>query len=108
VVATPYLSTRVTGESPTLHALAGSPYHDVMKQEFDQVWSEGATLFRAEPRRGVRPAPPVPHAIAPANANANANAAPPVEQPPPQPQPQPQPLPQSSLLRGLAMRHHRN
>jgi hypothetical protein len=106
VVATPYLSTRVTGESPTLHALAGSPYHDVMKQEFDQVWSEGATLFRAEPRRGVRPAPPVPHAIAPAAASASANAAPPVEQPPPQPQPQP--LPQSSLLRGLAMRHHRN
>jgi hypothetical protein len=89
VVATPYLSTRVTGESPTLHALAGSPYHRVMKQEFDQVWSESATLFRAEPRRGLRPAAPSPHVNAPvhaavhapANAPANGNVVLPTEPP---------------------------
>ena len=64
VVATPYLSSRVTAESPTLHAHAGSAYHRVMQQEFDQVWGESVTLFRIEPRRGLR------H---PASANPPAN-----------------------------------
>ena len=84
VVATPYLSSRVTAESPTLHALAGSPFHRVMKQEFDQVWSDSSTLFRAEPRRSQRHAAPT----APANTNLpipneplRAPAAPPLLQP---------------------------
>jgi hypothetical protein len=58
VVATPYLSSRVTAESPTMVANAGSAYHKVMQQEFDLVWSEAQTLFRAErrPQRGPAPA----------------------------------------------------
>ena len=50
VVATPYMRSRVTAESPTFHALAGSAYHRTMCQEFDALWSEAATLFRAEPK----------------------------------------------------------
>jgi hypothetical protein len=71
VVATPYLSTRVTGESPALHALAGSPYHRLMKEEFDQVWGEAATLFRTEPRRALRQAlPGASPGASPANGNS--------------------------------------
>jgi hypothetical protein len=135
VVATPYLSTRVTGESPTLHALAGSPYHRVMKQEFDQVWSESATLFRIEPRRGMRadaafhaprPAPGNAPANAPNGAAANANGATsththantlfPSEPARPTPTPlqlstppaEPPAAQPSGLLRGLASMRHRN
>jgi hypothetical protein len=49
IVATPYLRSRITAESPTLHAYAGSAYHRAMSQEFDLMWSEAATVFRAEP-----------------------------------------------------------
>lgn len=50
VVATPYLHSRTTAESPTLYAQAGTSYHRAMTQEFDTVWSEAVTVFRAEPR----------------------------------------------------------
>lgn len=56
VVATPYLSSRVTAESPTLVANAGSGYHRTMQAEFDLVWSEAQTVFRAEPRPATRQA----------------------------------------------------
>ena len=65
LMVTLHVPAAVAGD-PTLHALAGSPFHRVMKQEFDQVWSDSATLFRAEPRRGPRHAMPT---AAPANTN---------------------------------------
>jgi hypothetical protein len=61
VVATPYLISKETAESPSFHALAGSTHHKVMQQEFDDAWSEAATLFRAESRSSLR---------APANVNS--------------------------------------
>lgn len=64
VIATPYLASRTTAESPAWHAVAGSAGHRVMGQEFDQAWSEAATLFRIEPNRGGGAA-----RQAPANAN---------------------------------------
>jgi len=66
MVATPYLHSRATAESPTLYAMDGGAYHRAIAQEFDTLWSEAATVFRAEPRP-VRQAP------------ANGNAALPVE-----------------------------
>lgn len=47
VVATPYLRSRPTAESPTLHARAGDAYHATMCEEFNLLWSEAATVFRA-------------------------------------------------------------
>lgn len=101
VVATPYLSSRVTSESPTLHAHAGSAYHRMIQQEFDQVWSEATTLFRAEPRRTQRAPTPAngnrlaasdpPHPAPPADADADAGQTSP-----------PSAKPQQGLLRGLA------
>lgn len=48
VVSTPYLHSRPTAESPTLHAEAGEPYHAVMSEEFDRLWSEAKTIFRSD------------------------------------------------------------
>lgn len=49
VVATPYLRSRPTAESPTLHARAGEAYHTTMCDEFNLLWSEATTVFRADP-----------------------------------------------------------
>jgi hypothetical protein len=49
VVATPYLRSRPTAESPTLHARAGEAYHTAMCDEFNLLWSEATTVFRADP-----------------------------------------------------------
>ncbi len=87
-VATPYLASQATSESPTLHALAGSSFHAQMQQEFDQLWSESATLFRAEPRSSPRHQPP-----------ANGNALRPGELPVSHVS---QPAPSGGLLRGLS------
>jgi hypothetical protein len=71
-VTTPYLRSRIPAESPTLYALAGSAYYRVISQEFDMLWSEAATLFRAEPRlvlhapAGDAADPPRPPLIQPA------------------------------------------
>jgi hypothetical protein len=54
VVTTPYLRSRVTAESPTFHAHAGSTYHRAISQEFDTLWTEASTVFRAEPRLILR------------------------------------------------------
>jgi hypothetical protein len=68
VVATSYLHTRATAQSPTLYAAAGSPFHTVMQQEFDGVWSEAVTLFRAEPRPAQRQTPANLNSARPADA----------------------------------------
>lgn len=62
VIATPYLASRTTAESLAWHAVAGATGHRIMSQEFDQAWSEAATLFRVEPSRTA-------HRQAPANIN---------------------------------------
>jgi hypothetical protein len=49
VVATPYLRSRPTTESPTIYAKAGDAYHSAMSEEFNLLWSEANTLFRVEP-----------------------------------------------------------
>lgn len=48
VVATPYLRSKPTAESPTLHARAGDAYHAAMSEEFNLIWGEATTVFRAE------------------------------------------------------------
>lgn len=69
VIATPYLVSRDTASSPTLQAVAGSAHYRAMQEEFDLLWSEASTVFRAEPRAVAR------HA-APANGNARPDEAP--------------------------------
>ncbi|MBI1362241.1 MAG: hypothetical protein GC155_18355 [Alphaproteobacteria bacterium] len=88
VVSTPYLASQATSESPTLHALAGSSFHAVMQGEFDQLWSESATVFRAEPRSSPRHQPP-------ANGNALRIGEPLVSR-------HAAPAPTGGLLRGLS------
>ncbi len=63
VIATPYMLTRPTDDSPTLSAAANTVFHRVMQQEFDQAWSEAASFARVEPRPEPKPQQP------PANAN---------------------------------------
>ncbi len=48
VVATPYMRSRSTSESPTLHAKADDAYHAAMSAEFNLLWGEAAPIFRAE------------------------------------------------------------
>ncbi len=48
VVATPYMRSKPTAESPTLHARAGDAYHAAMSEEFNLLWGEATTVFRAE------------------------------------------------------------
>ncbi len=80
VIATPYLASRVTAECPAWHAAAGYACHAVMCQEFDHLWSEAVTLFRAERRPSSRSLGPngVPVRNAPTQAPA-AQPAPVVE-----------------------------
>ena len=66
VVATPYLYSQPTNESPTFVAGAGAQFHAIMQDEFNTLWNEGATFVRSEPQ--ARPAPSLPPAP-PANAN---------------------------------------
>ncbi|MFT3722875.1 MAG: hypothetical protein QM773_04740 [Hyphomonadaceae bacterium] len=66
VVATPYLRSRPTSESPTLHARAGDAYHATMCEEFNLLWSEATTVFRADPAA---------HAVRARSSNAAANSA---------------------------------
>ena len=49
VVATPYLHSRTTTESPTLFARAEDAYHNTMREEFSVLWAEATTAFRREP-----------------------------------------------------------
>lgn len=48
VVATPYMRSRTTAESTTLHAAADDAYHAAMSEEFNLLWGEAAPIFRAE------------------------------------------------------------
>jgi hypothetical protein len=58
VVATPYLASRDTADSPALQAPAGSAYYRVMAEEFETAWREASTVHRIEPSRPRRdPAP---------------------------------------------------
>lgn len=50
IVATPYLHSRTTSESPTMFARAGDAYHHTMSEEFGVLWAEATTVFRVEPR----------------------------------------------------------
>lgn len=49
VVATPYLHSRTTAESPTLFARAEDAYHNTMREEFSVLWAEATTAYRCEP-----------------------------------------------------------
>lgn len=48
VIATPYLASLPTSESPAMHAPAGSGYHAVIQAEFDGMWSDAASLLRSD------------------------------------------------------------
>lgn len=48
VVATPYMRSRPTSESTTLHAKSDDAYHAAMREEFDLLWGEAAPVFRTE------------------------------------------------------------
>ena len=81
VVATPYLHTRPTAQSPTLYAGAGSALHRVMQQEFDGVWAEAVTLFRAEPRPAPRQPAANLNSARPADAVRSHSTQDPIVQP---------------------------
>jgi|JI10StandDraft_1071094.scaffolds.fasta_scaffold55317_5 hypothetical protein len=51
ILATPYLNSRTTAESPTIFANAGDSYHRTMSQEFDALWADATTAYRLEPSR---------------------------------------------------------
>ncbi len=51
VLATPYLHSRCTADSPTIFANADDTYHHTMSEEFDALWADATTAFRIEPRR---------------------------------------------------------
>lgn len=46
---TPYLSSRETGESPTIESLAGTQHYDVVSQEFDYLWERAKPLKKFTP-----------------------------------------------------------
>jgi hypothetical protein len=106
VVATPYLRSKATADSPTLYAASEDAYHAALSGDFDLLWSEASTVFRAD--RTMMNGHGRAHAANGHGSSCRALPATPVTPPaPPARTPEPEPPVLDDVLNGAhADGHH--